>query len=48
VAIEAQPRAKLSEYETRLTATPQVERQYQALQREHEAAVNEYNKIKGK
>ena len=48
VATEAQLRAKLSEYETRLTATPQVERQYQALQREHEAAVNEYNKIKGK
>lgn len=48
VAMEAQLRAKLSEYETRLTATPQVERQYQALQREHEAAVNEYNKIKGK
>ncbi len=48
VATEAQLRAKLSEYETRLTATPQVERQYQALQREHEAAVDEYNKIKGK
>ena len=48
VAMETQLRAKLSEYETRLTATPQVERQYQALQREHEAAVNEYNKIKGK
>ncbi|MGH8584748.1 MAG: hypothetical protein ACREWE_00675 [Gammaproteobacteria bacterium] len=48
VAMEAQLRAKLSEYETRLTASPQVERQYQALQREHEAAVNEYNKIKGK
>lgn len=48
VAMEAQLRAKLSEYETRLTATPEVERQYQALQREHEAAVNEYNKIKGK
>lgn len=48
VATEQQLRAKLIEYETRLTATPQVERQYQALQREHEAAVNEYNKIKGK
>jgi polysaccharide biosynthesis transport protein len=48
VATEAQLRAKLSQYEMRLTATPQVERQYQALQREHEAAVNEYNKIKGK
>ncbi|MGH8609331.1 MAG: GumC family protein [Gammaproteobacteria bacterium] len=48
VATEAQLRAKLSEYEARLTASPQVERQYQALQREHEAAVNEYNKIKGK
>ncbi len=48
MATEAQLRAKLSDYETRLSATPQVERQYQALQREHEAAVNEYNKIKGK
>ncbi len=47
-ATGAQLRAKLSEYETRLIATPQVERQYQALQREHEAAVNEYNKIKAK
>ncbi|MGH8605530.1 MAG: hypothetical protein ACREXR_22885, partial [Gammaproteobacteria bacterium] len=48
VTTEARLRAKLTEYEARLTATPQVERQYQALQREHEAAVNEYNKIKGK
>jgi polysaccharide biosynthesis transport protein len=48
VETEARLRAKLTEYEARLTATPQVERQYQALQREHEAAVNEYNKIKGK
>ncbi|MGQ0592822.1 MAG: GumC family protein [Gammaproteobacteria bacterium] len=47
-ATEAQLKAKLSEYETRLTATPQVERQYQVLQREHEEAVNEYNKAKGK
>ncbi len=47
-ATEVQLRQKLSEYEKRLTATPQVERQYQAMQREHEAAVNEYNKIKAK
>jgi uncharacterized protein involved in exopolysaccharide biosynthesis len=47
-ATEAQLRSKLADYEQRLTATPQVEREYQALQREHEVAVNEYNKIKAK
>lgn len=47
-ATEVQLREKLSEYENRLTDTPQVERQYQAMQREHEVAVNEYNKIKAK
>ncbi len=47
-AQEVQLRAKLREYEDRLTATPQVEREYQVLVREHEGAVSEYNKIKAK
>lgn len=47
-AREAQLRAKLEEYEARLTATPQVERQYQTLVREHEGVVSEYNSIKAK
>jgi uncharacterized protein involved in exopolysaccharide biosynthesis len=47
-ATETQLRSKLAEYEARLTAAPQVEREYEAMKREHDVAVNEYNKIKGK
>jgi len=40
--------AKLKEYEQRLTATPEVERQYAALQRELQQAIAKYQEIKAK
>ena len=46
--IERQLRAKLTEYEQRLTETPQVEREYLALNRDHESTATKYNEIKQK
>ncbi len=43
-----QLRDKLAEYEKRLLATPQVEREYQSLQRDLQNAVNEYQEIHAK
>lgn len=45
---KAQLKAKLAEYEKRLTETPQVERQYTALKREWENAVAKYQELKAK
>jgi len=39
---------KLAGYERRLTATPQVERQYRELTREYETAVAKYQEVKAK
>ncbi len=41
-------RAKLAEYETRLTQTPQVEREYRNLMRDYENSVAKYNEITAK
>ncbi|MEQ8692573.1 MAG: hypothetical protein RIC89_17285, partial [Pseudomonadales bacterium] len=41
-------RDKISNYEERLTAAPQVERQYSALVREYEIAVAEYREVQAK
>ncbi|WP_297527155.1 GumC family protein [Thiohalobacter sp.] len=47
-ARRAELEAKLREYEQRLTATPEVERQYSAMRRELEQAVAKYQEIKAK
>lgn len=41
-------RAKIRNFEERLTAAPQVERQYSALVREYEIAVAEYREVQAK
>ncbi|RMG30464.1 MAG: lipopolysaccharide biosynthesis protein [Gammaproteobacteria bacterium] len=43
-----QLKAKLAEYEQRLTETPQVEREYTALKRDWESAVAKYQELKAK
>ncbi len=47
-AKRAELEAKLKEYEQRLTATPEVEREYSAMRRELEQAVAKYQEIKAK
>lgn len=47
-AKRAELEAKLKEYEQRLTATPEVERQYSAMRRELEQAIAKYQEIKAK
>ena len=41
-------KGRVAEYETRLTRTPQVEREYRALARDYENAVAKYQEIKAK
>lgn len=40
--------AKLKEYEARILESPQIEREYKQLVREHDLAVNAYNEINAK
>ena len=47
-AKRAEIQEKLKDYETRLTMTPQVERNYRALTRDYENAVKKYQEIKAK
>lgn len=47
-AQEAALRAKIADYERRLTAAPQVEREYSALVRDYEIAVAEYREVQAK
>jgi uncharacterized protein involved in exopolysaccharide biosynthesis len=47
-AKQAELRSRLIELETRLQQTPQVEREYQDLQRERESEVRRYQEIKAK
>lgn len=47
-AQEAALRAKIADYEGRLTAAPQVEREYSALVRDYEIAVAEYREVQAK
>jgi uncharacterized protein involved in exopolysaccharide biosynthesis len=44
----AELKQKLTDYEARLTAAPQVERQYRAITRDYENAVAKYQEIKAK
>lgn len=43
-----QLKAKLADYETRLTTAPQIEREYSSLTREHENALIKFRDIKAK
>ena len=46
--VKADLEAKLKEYETRILESPQIEREYKQLVREHDLAVNAYNEIMAK